>query len=90
MTLAEGAHAYWHVELDDQKQVLVLANTDSFQPGLTLYGPDGIQRAAAWSPGEDGGVLLNLRRPGAGRYTLVLSGRRGGGACSLRVLDPDE
>ncbi len=87
--LAAGERAYWHLDVQDQEQLLVLVNADGFDPSVRVIDPDGVERWSASGSADDGGVLLNLRRPGSGQFTLVVEGRGGEGTYSLRVLDPD-
>lgn len=85
--LMTGAVAYWHVNVAEEEQVLVLVGSDTFDPRVTVIDPDGAVIGSASRPGPGADVVLAFRPEGSGRHTITVQG--GSGPYTLRVIDPD-
>ena len=84
----EGGVDYVHLDGKANLDLLIFTASDDLETGLTLYDPDGIALASNWGSGVHRGALISTRLPRDGRYTLAVTGRRGIGSYTLRVINP--
>jgi hypothetical protein len=88
-TLPPGGTEFRAFEGTAGQTVFVSVRSGSFEPVVSLRGPDGVLLASDNKGSAATGSLTALKLPKSGRYTVWISSRRGAGEFTVRLIDGD-
>jgi hypothetical protein len=88
-TLQPGATDFRAFDGKEGQVVFLNIRSSSFEPSVSVRGPDGVVLAVDDKGSAAAGSLFALKLPKAGRYTIWISSRRGAGDYAVRLIDGD-
>jgi hypothetical protein len=87
--VGNGSEDIWSFTGKAGQTVIISARSGEFDTVVRLFGPDGLEVAAADDGGEGTDSLMAVKLPLEGKYTLWVSPKSGAGKYSLRVIDAE-
>ncbi len=88
-TLAAGATDFRAFDGKEGQTVFLSVRSASFDPAVSVRGPNGVLLAADNRGNAATGSLLAIKLPRAGRYVVWIGSRRGAGDYTVRLIDGD-
>lgn len=88
-TIQPGATDFRVFEGKEGQTVFLSVRSATFEPVVSLRGPDGVLLAVDNKGNASTGSLSAIKLPKSGRYTVWISSRRGVGEYTVRLIDGD-
>jgi hypothetical protein len=88
-TLQPGATDFRAFDGKEGQTVFLSVRSATFDPAVSVRGPDGVLLAADNRGTGATGSLFALKLPKSGRYTVWIASRRGAGDYTVRLIDGD-
>jgi hypothetical protein len=88
-TLGAGETDFRVFDAKEGQTVFLSVRSPSFDPAVSIRGPDGVLLVAENRGTAGTGSLLAIKLPKAGRYVVWIGSRRGAGGYTVRLIDGD-
>lgn len=86
-TLAPGATDFLAFTGQSGQTMFLNVRSASFEPAVSVRGPDGVLLASAERNSSPAGSLLAIKLARAGRYVVWIGSYRGAGDYAVRLID---